>query len=150
MTTSIREQALAGLYAALGGVAAEVAGVTVFRNEDTEIGVFPALNLLDAESTQRVVERAGEATLYAIDVEIEGYVSAATPAETGPALSSLYAATWRAARSAQTSVPAIDEIIEGEMETTLVREDGIAPYAMFALSIELRFGALHDDPFTAA
>ena len=149
MTTSIREQALAGLFAALGGVAAEITGVTVFRNEDTEIGVFPAVNLLDAESTQRVIERAGEATLYAIDLEIEGYVSAATPAETGPALSALYAATWRAARSAQASVQAIDEIIEGDMETTLVREDGAAPFAMFALPIELRFGALGDDPSTA-
>jgi len=147
---SVREQALAGLYAALGGVAAEVAGVTVFRNEDTEIGVFPAINLLDAESTQRVIDRAGEATLYAVDLEIEGYVSASTPAETGPALSALYAATWRAAKGAETKVPAIDEVIEGDMETTLVREDGAAPYAMFALSIELRFGALHDDPFMAA
>ena len=146
---SVREQALAGLYAALGGAAAEIAGVTVLRNEDTEIGVFPAINLLDAESTQRVVDRAGEATIYAIDVQIEGYVSAATPAETGPALSALYAATWRAAKSAETNVPAIEEIIEGEMETTLVREEGIAPYAMFALSIELRFGALGDDPSTA-
>jgi len=147
--TSIREQALAGLFSALGGVAAEVAGVTVFRNEDTEIGVFPAINLLDAESVQRVVERAGEATLYAIDVEIEGYVSAVSPAETGPALSALYAATWRAAKSAQASVPVIDEIVEGDMQTTLVREDGVAPFAMFALSIEVRFGAIQDDPFTA-
>jgi len=130
-------------------VAAEITGVTVFRNEDTEIGVLPALNLLDAESTQRVVERAGEATLYALDVTIEGYVSAATPAATGPALSALYAATWRAVKSAETKVPAIDEVIEGEMESTLVREDGAAPYAMFALSIELRFGAIQDDPFTA-
>jgi len=146
---SVREQALAGLYAALSGVAAEISGVTVFRNEDTEIGVFPAINLLDAESTQRVVDRAGEATLYALDVALEGYVSAATPAETGPALSALYAATWRAAKSTETKVSAIDEIIEGDMETTLVREEGIAPYAMFALSIELRFGALSDDPSTA-
>jgi hypothetical protein len=147
---SVREQALAGLFAALGGVAAEVGGVSVLRNEDTEIGVFPALNLLDAESVQRVVDRAGEATLYALDVTIEGYVSAATPAETGPALSALYAATWRAAKNAETSVPAIDEVLEGEMETALVREDGVAPHAMFALAIELRFGALCDDPFTAA
>ena len=147
---SVREQALAGLHAALGGVAAEITGITVFRNEDTEIGVFPAINLLDAESTQRVVERAGAATLYAIDVEIEGYVSAATPAATGPALSALYAATWRAAKSAETKVPAIDEVSEGDMESALIREDGAAPYAMFALSIELRFGALSDDPSTAA
>ena len=146
---SVREQALAGLHAALGGVAAEITGITVFRNEDTEIGVFPAINLLDAESTQRVVERAGEATLYALDVTIEGYVSAATTAATGPALSALYAATWRAAKSAQAAVPAIDEVIEGDMETTLVREEGIAPFAMFALSVELRFGVLSDDPSTA-
>ncbi len=130
---SVREQALAGLFAALGGVAAEITGVTVFRNEDTEIGVFPAINLLDAESTQRVIDRAGEVTLYALDVQIEGYVSTATPAVTGPALSALYTVTWRAAKSAETKVPAIDEVIEGEMESALVREDGAAPYAMFAL-----------------
>jgi len=145
---SIREQALGGLHEALLGVAAEVPGVTVYRNEDTEIGIFPALNLLDAESVQRVVDRAGEATLYALAVTIEGFVSAATPAETGPALSALYAATWRAAKAAEARVPAIAEVLEGETEATLVREEGVAPHALFALSIELRFGALHDDPFT--
>ncbi len=51
----MRGQALAGLHAALGGAAAEVAGVTLFHKEDTEIGVFPAISLLDVAVTQCVV-----------------------------------------------------------------------------------------------
>ncbi len=149
MMTSIREQVIAGLKTALDGVAAEITGVTVFRNEDTEIASFPAVNLLDAESTQRVVDRAEGASLYALDVPIEGYVSAATPAATGPALSALYAAVWRAARAAQSAVQVIDEVLEGDMDAALVSEEGVAPHAMFALTVEIRFGARDDDPLAA-
>ncbi len=148
MATSIREQVIAGLKTALDGVAAEISGVTVLRNEDSEIASFPAVNMLDAESTQRVVDRADGATLYALDVPIEGYVSAATPAATGPALSALYAAVWRAAKAAE-AVQVIDEVIESDMEAALVSEKGAAPHAMFSFTVELRFGARDDDPLAA-
>lgn len=148
MATSIRERALAALKAALDRVPAEIAGTTVFRNEDTEIDSFPAVNMLDAESMQRVIERAGDATLYALDVPIEGYVTASTPSATGPALSALYAAVWRAAKQAEGTV--IDQVLEGEMEAALVTEEGVAPHAMFALAVEIRFGAREDDPLAAA
>jgi len=149
MAVSIRERTLAGLHAALASITG-VAGLQVLRNEDTAVGSFPTLILVDADATQRVIERAGGVTLYALDVTIEGYVSATVPAATGPALSDLYAHAWAAAKSAEGSVAAIDEVDEGDMETTLISEDGAAPHAMFALSIALRFGAVANDPFTAA
>lgn len=150
MATSIRESVLAALKAALDKVPAEIAGTTVFRNEDVEIASFPAVNMIDAESIQRVIERAGDATLYALTVPIEGYVTAATPSATGPALSALYAAVWRAAKQAESAVSVIDQVLEGDMEAVLVTEEGAAPHAMFALDVEIRFGARDDDPTTAA
>lgn len=146
MTISVRERALAGLYAGLAGVP----GLKVLRNEDTAVETFPTLIQVDAESTQRVLDRADGITVYALALTVEGYVAAAVPAETGPALSDLYARAWTAAKSVEVSVPEIFEVLEGDLETTLVRDDGVAPHGFFALEVEIRFGAVPDDPFTAA
>ena len=149
MALSIREQALAGLKTALDGITG-VPGVQVLRNEDTAVERFPTLIQVDAESTQRVVERAAGVTVYALELTVEGYVSASLPAETGPALSDLYARAWQAAKGAEAAVAAIFEVREGETTTALVREDGVAPHAVFALTVALGFGARPDDPFTPA
>lgn len=149
MATSVRERVLAGLKAALDGIA-DVPGLEVLRNEDTAVERFPTLIQVDAGSAQRVIERAAGITVYGVELTLEGYVGAAVPAETGPALSDLYAHAWAAAKGAETSVPEIFEVLEGDLETTLIREDGIAPHASFALTVEIRFGAVADDPFTAA
>jgi hypothetical protein len=149
MTDSIRERALAGLKAALDRIPG-ISGLTVFRNEDTGIEKFPALVQMDAESAQRVIERAAGVTLYALTVTLEGYVSATVPANTGSALSDLYARTWRVAKGAETSVPEIGEVLEGTLETMLVTEEGVAPHAFFSLEVEIRFGTVPDDPFTQA
>lgn len=149
MALSIREQALAGLKAALDGITG-VPGLQVLRNEDAAIDPFPTLIQVDAESTQRVAERAAGSSVYAIELVVEGYVSASLPAATGPALSDLYARAWQAAKGAETTVAAIFEVLEGETTTALVREDGVAPHAVFALTVALSFGARPDDPFTPA
>jgi hypothetical protein len=149
MTDCVRERALAGIKTALDRIPG-ISGLIVFRNEDTEIEKFPALVQMDAESAQRVVERAAGVTLYALNVTLEGYVSATVPANTGAALSDLYARTWRAAKGAEASVLEITEVLEGTLETTLVTEEGVAPHAFFALEVEIRFGAVPDDPFTQA
>jgi len=146
---SVREQVLAGLKIALDGITG-VSGLLVLRNEDVAIDQFPTLIQTDADGTQRIVDRAAGVTVYAIDVTVEGYVSAKLSAETGPAISDLYARAWRAAKSAENTVAAIFEIIEGETTTTLIREEGVPPHAYFGLSLDVRFGAHPDDPFTPA
>ena len=148
MATSVRELALAGLKTALDGITG-VPGLEVFRNEDAPIVSLPALNQVDADGSQRVIDRAAGVTVYGADVIIEGYVAAGVPAETGPALSDLYANAVQAAKGAEGSVAEIFEILEGDVDATLIVEKGTKPHAFFRLTVEVRFSTVAGDPFTA-
>jgi len=149
MGLSVREKALSGLKAALDGITA-IAGLAVLRNESAAIENFPTLIQFDADSSQRVAQRAADVTIYALTVTLEGYVSAAAAGDVGPALSDLYARAWAAAKGAEGSVAAIDEILEGDLDATIVDEEGTAPHAMFVFDVELRFATTPDNPFTQA
>ena len=149
MALSVRELALSGLKAALDGITA-IAGLAVLRNESAAIENFPTLIQFDADSSQRVAERAADVTIYALTVTLEGYVSAAAAGDVGPALSDLYARSWAAAKGAERSVEAIDEILEGDLDATIVDEEGTAPHAMFVFDVEIRFATTPDNPFTQA
>lgn len=149
MALSVREQALSGLKTALDGIAG-IDGLTVSRNETAEIESFPTLVQFDADSSQRVTERAAGVTVYAMTVTLEGYVSAVAAGDVGPALSDLYARTWAAAKGAEKTVDAIDEILDGDLDSTLVDEEGIAPHAMFTFDVEIMFATSPNNPFTQA
>lgn len=149
MALSVREAALSGLFAALGGITG-VPGLNVGRNESAAVESFPTLIQVDADGSQRVLERAADVTIYAVTVTLEGYVSAAAAGDTGPALSDLYARTWAAAKAAERTVEAIDEMLDGDLDATIVDEEGTAPHAMFALEVEVRFATLPGNPFTGA
>lgn len=149
MPTSVRELVLAGLKTELDGITG-IAGLTVFRNEDAPIVSLPALNQVDADGSQRVIDRATGVTVYGVDVAIEGYVAADVPAETGPALSELYANAVQAAKAAEASVAAIFEVLEADLDATLIVEEGVKPHAFFRLTIEIRFATAAGNPFIAA
>jgi len=148
MPTSIREQVLAAFLTILEGITG-ITGLEVLRNDARDVDTFPTLILQDADSSQRIDERAGGITAYSIDVVIEAFVTAGTPANIGAAVSALYAATWTAAASA-VSDPNIFEVLEGDMDSQLIDEEGLPPHAMFALEVEIKFGAVPDNPFTTA
>lgn len=148
MPTPVREHALADLQAQLAGISA-IAGLQVARNED-EIDRLPALNQMDADSAERLVEQADGVELWSADVTIEGYVSAASPTALGPDLSALLAEARKAAAATAAASAVVDEVLQGDADATVIREDGVAPHAFFQLLVSLRYGTAAGDPYTQA
>lgn len=149
MADSIRETVILGLKTALEGITG-IAGLSVVRNEPDPFDQLPALNILDGASSQRVVDRSTTATIYSLDLSLEGYVAAAIPSETGPALSALAEAARAAAIGAETTVAEIDQVLDGDLSTDLADDEGSKPYGFFSLALEVRFGTVPGDPFTKA
>lgn len=150
MPTAIRELVLDGLKASLAGATADVPGLTFTRNDDSDVDDFPALNQVDADSSENVIERGVGVTLFAIDVTVEGFVSAIDAAAVGPALSQLIAVARKYALAAENAVAEIDQVLDGDCDSTLVDEEGVGPHAFFALALEVRYGTSATDPFIQA
>lgn len=144
MTAPVREQVLAAFFTALQGLA----GVTVERNRNREVApeMMPALVMLDGG--QRRQDETGLAR-YAMQVDVEGYVLAASDSGLGPALNDLYARTVAAALADSTLGGVAVDVREGELDVLIVREAG-RPAAGFNLTFEIEFFAAPSDPFAPA
>ena len=106
--------------------------------------------MLDAEATQRVVDRATDVTVYELDLTIEGAVQATKPEDIGPALSALYGVTVDAIKRAERATGLIEQIGEQDMDATLVRdEEGVQPHAVMSLDSTIRFSAQEFNPYNA-
>jgi|APSaa5957512535_1039671.scaffolds.fasta_scaffold70524_3 hypothetical protein len=145
MPTSIREQILAAFLVRLQ----TIANVTVERNRVEPVEVFPSLLMIDGG--QSVTEENSGFKLHALRVELEGYVSAATAAELGPALSDLHGQTVLALMANRTLGDLAIDLREGELsDPEIDRTQGHRPFAAFSLAFEIDYFTDPSDPYQPA
>lgn len=142
MSTSIREQVLAAVETQL----ATIASVTVERNRVEPVAAFPTLVLVDGGHT--VSEENTGLKLYALRLEVEGYVQTTTTPELGPALSDLYASAVTALMTDCTLGGIAIDAREGELrDPEIDRTQGHGPHAAFSLAFEVDFATDPADPY---
>ena len=145
MPTSIREQILAAFLARLQ----TIANVTVERNRVEPVEAFPSLLMMDGG--QSVSEENAGVKLHALRVDIEGYVSAATAAELGPALSDLHGQIVLALMADRTLGDLAIDLREGELrDPEIDRTQGHRPFAAFSLAFEIDYFTDPNDPYQPA
>ncbi len=144
MPTPVREQVLAAVATLL----AAIPGVALYRNRTVPVATFPALVLRDGGMTPS--DETLGFTDYRLRLDVEGWVSAGTDAELGPAISELHAAVV-AALLADTRLGGIAvDLHEGETsDPEIDRGEGRAPVAVFSTAFDVRFWTREGDPFTA-
>lgn len=142
MSTSIREQVLAAVEARLSNII----GVTVERNRVEPVTVFPSLVLVDGGHT--VSDENTGLKLYALRLDVEGYVQAETADELGPALSDLYAKAITALMADRTLGGVAIDVREGELrDPEIDRTQGHGPHSAFSLAFEVDYATDPADPY---
>ncbi len=145
MPTSIREQILAAFLVRLQ----TIGNVTVERNRVEPVEEFPSLLMMDGG--QSVTEENAGVKLHSLRVELEGYVSAATSAELGPALSDLHGQTVLALMADRTLGDLAIDVREGELrDPEIDRTQGHRPFAAFSLAFEIDYFADPNNPYEPA
>jgi len=145
MPTSIREQILAAFLVRLQ----TIGNVTVERNRVEPVEEFPSLLMMDGG--QSVTEENAGVKLHSLRVELEGYVSAATSAELGPALSDLHGQTVLALMADRTLGDLAIDLREGEFrDPEIDRTQGHRPFAAFSLAFEIDYFTDPSDPYQPA
>ena len=145
MPTSIREQILAAFLAQLQAIA----NVTAERNRVEPVEAFPSLLMIDGG--QSVTDENAGLKLHVLRVEVEGYVSTATSAELGPALSDLHGQTVLALMADRTLGDLAIDLREGELrDPEIDRTQGHRPFAAFSLAFEIDYFTDPDDPYQPA
>ena len=145
MPVCIREQVLAAFEARLS----TIAGVTVERNRVEPVTAFPVLVMIDGGQTPS--EENSGLKLYALRVDVEGYVQAGTAAELGPALSDLYAQAVKALMADRTLGGLAIDVREGEMrDPEIDRTQGHGPFAAFSLGFVVDHLTDPNDPYQPA
>jgi len=145
MPISIREQILAAFLARLQ----TIANVTVERNRVEPVEAFPSLLMMDGG--QSVSEENAGVKLHALRVDIEGYISAVTAAELGPALSDLHGLAILALMADRTLGNLAIDLREGDLrDPEIDRTQGHRPFAAFSLAFEIDYFTDPNDPYQPA
>jgi len=147
MTLSVREQILAAIETSLG----TVAGVTVFRNRDDELGIneMPALVMLDGGQTVADRETGGDDYTLRFSVEINA--TAATAATLGPAASDLWALLTQtlAALAVSAGFCALASVMRqtSMADPAIGREGQSKSFAVFEAFFEVDYSTAEADPY---
>lgn len=144
----VREDALVAFEALLAGVAGSP---TVLRNSVDPITAaqMPALVMMDGGERPSTARVMGQDE-YDMSVDVWLYVTAATAALVGPALSTLRAAVLTAIGADHTLGGAASDVIYLGMETPEPADEAGVPHALAAvMTFEIRFASAEDDPNTA-
>ena len=145
MPTSIREQILAAFKARLD----TISGVIVERNRVEPVTTFPTLIMIDGGQT--LSEENAGLKLYALRVDVEGYVQGVATADLGPALSDLYAQTVKSLMADRTLGDLAIDVREGEMrDPEIDRTQGHSPFAAFSLAFFIDHFTDPNDPYQPA
>jgi len=145
MPTSIREQILTAFLVRLQ----TIANVTVERNRVEPVEAFPSLVMIDGG--QSLTEENAGFKLHSLRVEVEGYVSAPTAAELGPALNDLHGQTVLALMADRTLSDQAIDLHEGEFrDPEIDRTQGHSPHAAFSLTFEVDYFTDPSDPYQPA
>lgn len=148
MTLSLREQVLR----AFKGQLDQLAGVTVFRNRDTEISESDLPALVMRDGGMGVSYDSHDLLRVTLRVEIECFVKAQSDALLGEAISDLAAKTMQQVFADPTlgnlvvDVEATEELMS---DPVIGREQGHAPTAAFILALRIIFFMKPGDPYTA-
>ncbi len=144
MTLAVREQILVAVKARL----ATIAGVTVERNRNRPVQAFPALVLRDGGTApgESVTGRQG----WGLQLDVEGWVSAADGDAAGAALSELQARVVEAFAADQTLGGLAVDVTEGETQVDLDDGAGRAVTMGFSTLFTVQFWTRPFDPRTAA
>jgi hypothetical protein len=145
MPISIREQILTAFLVRLQ----TIASVTVERNRVEPVEAFPSLVMIDGG--QSTTEENAGTKLHALRIEVEGYVSATTAADLGPALSDLHGQAVLALMAERTLGDLAIDLREGELrDPEIDRTQGHGPHAAFSLAFEVDYFTDPNDPYQPA
>ncbi len=147
MPLTVREQVIAALLARLQ----TIPGVTVERERDAEVtaDLCPLLVALDAGQGEPERGTAG-VTEYALAVEIEAHVTAASGAAAGAAINDLYGQVLAAIAADETLGGVAVDAAEGALGAWVDHPSGADPVAGFKLEFTFRYWTKPRDPFTPA
>lgn len=146
---SRRETVLAGYAARLAAAAATWSPAAAFernRLEEVQPSEMPRLVMFDGGQT--VIDAHAAQTDYAIEFEIEAYVTAATGAALGAAVSTMHADIVIALWGADFTLAGVVQRL-GEEEFTdpaISHSEDAGYYAAFAILFSARFSTAEGDP----
>jgi hypothetical protein len=145
MPISIREQILTAFLIRLQ----TIANVNVERNRVEPVEAFPSLVMIDGG--QSTTEENAGFKLHSLRVEVEGYVSATTAADLGPALNDLHGQVVLALMADRTLGDLAIDLREGELrDPEIDRIQGHSPHAAFSLPFVVDYFTDPSDPYQLA
>lgn len=148
MPTAIREQVLAAfalVFSSQTGAGESFNGVTIERNLDHKVTLFPTLNVVDGDQTPDH-DNSG-ITLYTVSPTVEGYVQAASKALLTASVTDLYARVVAAATADYTLGGLAIDVREGALATVSDKE-GSNFTAEFTLQFDIDYATKPGDPYT--
>lgn len=147
MTDTVREKALASLYARLAAIAT-VPGLTAARNDTGPVTKLPRLIMFDGGHER--VDEYSAIDVFDLNVTISLHVAANTANDLAPKLDELYGAAVAAfVADLSNSGNSIDAWEQGMSDPDTVREQGAAPHLKADLEVVVRIATRKNDPFTA-
>lgn len=142
MSTTIREAALAALFARLAAIGGSPA-IVARRNPDVSADTANSADFYDGP--HEILARQPAATRYAMQVSVELYAAA------GADLNDLYGRVLAALLADPPPHPAIEEVIEESLnEIALDRSPGAPSMAAYELVLSCIYWTASLDPYTAA
>lgn len=148
MTFSLREQVLQ----AFKGQLDQIAGVSVFRNRDTEIPESDLPALVMRDGGMAVSYDSHDLLRVSLRIEVECFVKAQSDALLGEAISDLAARTMQQVFADPTLGNLAINIEAGEelmSDPVIGHEQGHAPVSAFTLSFRIVFFMKPADPYSA-